>query len=125
MAGGDDGAVEAGGDHRGDCSSLARCKCDCDNRDITEAEAVFRRDRESKYIVRFDGLVFCYPFVCLCCGVQIDVDQFCFGRSRLCRPAHSCFEVIPSTNALAGGVARNTSAAKPATTALSPSRFPS
>ncbi len=70
-----------GANHRVDCSSLARCKCDREGRDYTEAEAVFLGDKERGYTVCFDGLVFCYPFVCLCCGVQIDVEQFCFGRS--------------------------------------------
>lgn len=38
-------------------------------------------ESEQNHLVVFDGLVFCYPFVCLCCGVQIDSGQFGYGRA--------------------------------------------
>lgn len=37
------------------------------------------RDRQTQFI--FDGLVFVYPFICLCCGVQITANQWGFGRA--------------------------------------------
>lgn len=42
---------------------------------MTELES--KKDR----LVVFDGLVFCYPFLCFCCGIQIDVEQFAYGRA--------------------------------------------
>ncbi len=44
-----------------------------------ECEALEARDRRVRFV--FDGLVFVYPFICLCCGVQIEAEQWAYGRA--------------------------------------------
>lgn len=46
---------------------------------LSECQKLDDLDRNKKFIL--DGLIFVYPFVCLCCGVQIDANQWGFGRA--------------------------------------------
>lgn len=46
---------------------------------LHECKALEEIDKEIEFI--FDGLVFVYPFICLCCGLQINSRQWGFGRT--------------------------------------------
>ena len=46
---------------------------------VRECEALDERDRKTTMV--FDGLVFVYPFVCLCCGIQVNANQWAYGRA--------------------------------------------
>jgi hypothetical protein len=50
-------------------------------RALEEFEARIFADRDRKVKMVFDGLVFVYPFVCLCCGAQITARQWSWGRA--------------------------------------------
>lgn len=71
--------------HREDCSKRRKWygkpqNCDCWRRDYSETEASLYEDQEKDIRLTINGgpWIFCYPFVCQCCGVQITVNQFCF-----------------------------------------------